>query len=70
MIQVKSLIQNGEDVNKRSNGMTPLMFAARHNKAKIAKLLIEYGAKLKARSYTARLNALDYAKRSKGKRCL
>ena len=62
---VKELIQRGENVNKRSNGMTPLMFAARHNKAKIAKLLIENGAKLKSKCYTRKMTALEYAKTSK-----
>ncbi len=61
---VKSLIDAGEDVNKRSNGLTPLMFAARHNKAKIAELLIDNGAKIKAKTDKG-LTALDYAKRSK-----
>lgn len=62
---VKALIEAGEDVNQKSNGMTPLMFAARHNKAKIAKLLIKHGAKLKAKSDRSKLTALDLAKRSK-----
>lgn len=62
---VKALIEAGENVNRKSNGMTPLMFAARHNKAKIAKLLIENGAKLKTKSDKGRLTALDLAKRSK-----
>lgn len=62
---VKALIDAGENVNRKSNGMTPLMFAARHNKAKIAKLLIENGAKLKTKSDKGRLTALDLAKRSK-----
>ncbi|MFY0602886.1 MAG: ankyrin repeat domain-containing protein [Flavobacteriaceae bacterium] len=62
---VKSLIEAGENVNTKSNGLTPLMFAARHNKAKIAKLLIKNGAKLKTRSDKSRLTALDLAKRSK-----
>ena len=62
---VKALIEAGEDVNRKSNGMTPLMFAARHNKAEIAKLLIKHGAKLKAKSDRSKLTALDLAKRSK-----
>jgi len=62
---VKALIEAGADVNQKSNGMTPLMFAARHNKAKIAKLLIKHGAKLKAKSDRSKLTALDLAKRSK-----
>lgn len=62
---VKALIMTGEDVNKKSNGLTPLMFAARHNKAKIAKLLIDHGAKLKTKSTKGNMTALDVAKRSK-----
>ena len=63
---VKALIKSGEDVNKKSNGLTPLMFAARHNKAKIAKLLIDNGAKLKTKSDKGgRMTALQIAERSK-----
>lgn len=62
---VKALIESGENVNKKSNGLTPLMFAARHNKAKIAKLLIKSGAKLKTKSDTGKMTALQMAKRSK-----
>lgn len=47
---VKKLIDLGEDVNQKSVGMTPAMFAARYNKAEILKLLIENGANLKAKS--------------------
>jgi len=62
---VASLIKAGENVNKKSNGLTPLMFAARHNKAKIAKLLIDNGAKLETKSDRGKMTALDIAKRSK-----
>ena len=62
---VASLIKAGENVNKKSNGLTPLMFAARHNKAKIAKLLIDNGAKLKTKSDKGNMTALSIAKRSK-----
>ncbi|SDR66551.1 Ankyrin repeat-containing protein [Polaribacter sp. KT25b] len=62
---VRALIKTGEDVNQKSNGLTPLMFAARHNKAKIAKLLIDNGAKLKTKSDKGSMTALDIAKRSK-----
>ncbi|APZ46193.1 hypothetical protein BW723_07730 [Polaribacter reichenbachii] len=63
---VKSLIESGQDVNEKSTGLTPLMFAARHNKSKIAKLLIDNGAKLNTKSDKAtRLTALQIAKRSK-----
>lgn len=43
---VKRLIELGEDVNKKSLGMTPAIFAARYNKAKILKVLIANGAEL------------------------
>lgn len=64
---VKALIEAGEDVNKKSNGLTPLMFAARHNKADIANLLIKNGAKLKVKSDKLKITALEFAKRSKAK---
>ncbi|MDC6365988.1 MULTISPECIES: ankyrin repeat domain-containing protein [Flavobacteriaceae] len=54
---VKKLIDLGEDVNRKSLGMTPLHFAARYNQADILKLLIENGANVKKRSdkgYTAK----------------
>jgi ankyrin repeat protein len=53
---VKKLIDLGEDVNKKSNGMTPLMYAAKYNRVEIAELLIAKGAKMNTRSdkgYTA-----------------
>ena len=62
---VKALIETGEDVNKKSTGLTPLMFAARHNKAQIVKLLLKNGAKLNTKSDKGNMTALDMAKRSK-----
>ena len=44
---VKKLINLGENVNKKSLGMTPAIFAARYNKAKILELLIDNGADLR-----------------------
>lgn len=61
---VKSMIEAGVNINKKSIGMTPLMFAARQNRVKIVKLLIANGADLNVKSdkgYTA----LKYAKMSK-----
>jgi len=63
---VKSLIEEGVDVNQRSTGLTALMFAARHNKAEIAELLIEHGAKLNAKSDKG-FTALKYAEISNAK---
>ncbi|MFD0992611.1 ankyrin repeat domain-containing protein [Tenacibaculum geojense] len=61
---VKAMIENGENVNKKSGGLTPLMFAARYNQSKIASLLIENGAKIKVKSDYGR-TALDWAKLAK-----
>ena len=61
---VKKLIDLGADVNASSNGMTPVMYAAKYNRVEILDLLIKEGAELKTRSEKG-LNAMDYAKRSK-----
>ena len=47
---VQRLITLGEDVNQKSLGMTPAMFAARYNKVEVLKLLINNGADLKLKS--------------------
>ena len=62
---VRALIQQGEDVNKKSTGLTPLMFAARHNQPEIAQLLIDNGAKLNSRSEKEGMTALEMAERYK-----
>ena len=64
---VKRLIDLGEDVNRKSLGLTPAIFAARYNKADILKLLIKNGADLKIKSdkgysikkYAELSNAID-----------
>ncbi|MDT0553405.1 ankyrin repeat domain-containing protein [Urechidicola vernalis] len=63
---VLNLINTGTNINQKSGGMTPLMYAARQNKVEIVKLLIARGAKLKIKSEKG-LTALDYAKQSKAK---
>lgn len=53
---VKKLVNLGVDVNQKSNGMSPLHYAAKYNKVEIVKLLVENGAKLNVRcdrGYTA-----------------
>jgi len=64
---VKSLINEGEDINRKSTGLTPLMFAARYNKVEIAKLLIENGANLKEKSDRKGFTALKWAELSNAK---
>ena len=50
LVMVKKFIALGENLEKKSMGLTPVMFAARYNKAKILKLLIENGASLTVKS--------------------
>jgi len=47
---VKKLIDLGTDVNSKSNGMTPAMYAAKFNRTEILELLIANGANLKVKS--------------------
>lgn len=63
---VKRLIDLGEDVNKKSLGMTPAIFAARYNKAKILKVLIANGADL-SRKCNKGWSVEKYAKISNAK---
>ncbi len=66
---VKSLIALGEDVNQKSMGKTPAIYAARFNKAEILQLLIDNGADLNIKcnkGYTAK----KYAKLSNAKDAL
>lgn len=63
---VKKMIEYGESVNKSSNGKTPLMYAARYNRADIAELLIANGANLEIKDNNGN-TAIDYAEMSKAK---
>lgn len=58
---VKKLLSLGEDVNQKSNGMTPLMYAAKYNRTEILELLIAKGADLKTTS-NKKMTAIQYAK--------
>ena len=57
---VKKLIELGADVNQKSDGMTPVMYAAKFNRTEILKLLISKDAKLKLKSDKGK-TALEYA---------
>ncbi|MGB5418162.1 ankyrin repeat domain-containing protein [Algibacter sp.] len=57
---VQKLISRGADVNEKSNGMTPVMYAAKFNRTDILELLIVHGADLKAKS-DKKMTALKYA---------
>ena len=61
---VKKFIDYGANVNEFSNGLTPLMFAARYNKVEILKFLLEKGADKKIKDEKGN-TALKYAEFSK-----
>jgi len=66
---VRKLIALGEDVNQKSLGKTPAIFAARYNRTEILKVLILNGANLSLkcdRGYTAK----KYAKLSNASEAL
>ncbi len=60
---VKKFIEYGVDVNEESNGMTPLMVAARYNKVDIIKILIANGARVNVKNENG-FTALKYAELS------
>ncbi|WP_333601456.1 ankyrin repeat domain-containing protein [Flavobacterium sp.] len=66
---VKKFVEYGADVNEESNGMTPLMYAARYNKVDIIKYLLARGANKDVKDekgYTAK----QYAEFSKSQEAL
>ncbi|GAA4270718.1 hypothetical protein GCM10022258_00110 [Aquimarina gracilis] len=66
---VKKMIELGSDVNERSEGMTPLMYAARYNRVDIIKVLVEKGANIKARDSKG-YKAIYFAKLSNAKEAI
>lgn len=48
--EVRSLIALGEELNEKSLGLTPAMYAARYNKAEVLKVLMLNGANLNIKS--------------------
>ena len=67
---VKQLIEIGEDVNAKSLGKTPAMFAARYNKVDVLKLLVTKGADLSTKSDGDRYTAKKFAELSNAKEAL
>lgn len=66
---VKKFVEYGTDVNEMSNGLTPLMLAARYNKIEILKYLVEKGADKKIQDERGN-TALKYAENSKSTEAL
>ena len=60
---VRKFIEYGVDINEKSNGMSPLMIAARYNKVEIMKVLISKGARVNAKDENG-FTALKYAELS------
>lgn len=63
---VLKFIEYGVDINETSNGMTPIMFAARYNKVDILKALVARGAKTDEKDSKG-LTALKHAELSNAK---
>ncbi|SFU27651.1 Ankyrin repeat-containing protein [Pustulibacterium marinum] len=61
---VKRMIVLGEDINQKCLGKTPLMYAARFNKAEILSILLENGAKTKTKSDQLKFTAKRFAELS------
>ena len=66
---VEKLIALGEDVNRKSNGMTPAMYAAKYNRVAILKLLLTNGAELNKKSDKG-MTAENYAELSNAQEAL
>ena len=60
---VEKLIELGADVNRKWNGMTPAMYAAKFNRVEILEVLIANGANLKSKCDKGH-TASEYAKLS------
>ncbi|MDY8138789.1 ankyrin repeat domain-containing protein [Aquimarina sp. 2201CG5-10] len=69
VVTVKKMIELGSDVNEKSRGMTPLMYAARYNRVDIIKLLVKKGANIKAKDGQG-YNAMKFAKLSNAKEAM
>jgi len=63
---VKKFVEYGADVNEKSNGMTPLMLAARYNNTEILEFLLSKGASLKTKNENG-FTALKFAEMSNAK---
>lgn len=62
----KKLIELGADLNAKSLGLTPVMYAAKFNRLDILKLLVKKGAKIKVKSNKG-MTAEKYAELSNAK---
>ncbi len=66
IMTITKIIEYGADVNEKSNGLSPLMYAARYNKVEIIKILISSGAVINDKDSHG-FTALKYAELSNAK---
>ncbi|MFD2564512.1 ankyrin repeat domain-containing protein [Aquimarina rubra] len=66
---VVKMIEEGSDVNLRSEGKTPLMYAARYNRVDIIRLLVGKGAYLQAKDKNGN-TAMNFAELSNAKEAM
>ncbi len=66
---VKRLIELGADINAKSNGMTPVMYAAKFNRLDVLKMLVAKGAKTNIKSNKG-MTATKYAELSNAQEAL
>lgn len=66
---VVKMIEGGSNVNLRSDGKTPLMYAARYNRVDIIRLLIGKGASLQAKDDTGK-TAMKFAELANAKEAM
>ncbi|SHG59904.1 ankyrin repeat domain-containing protein [Winogradskyella jejuensis] len=64
--KVKQLLQNGVDVNVKSNGMLPIHYAARFNRVDVIKVLITSGSEIHT-TCDKGLTALRHAEKTNAK---
>jgi uncharacterized protein len=66
---VRKFVEYGADVNELSNGLSPLMIAARYNRTEIITFLLSKGAKLKQKDDNG-FTALKHAELSNAKEAI
>ncbi len=64
--EVNRLINNGADVNAKSNGMMPIHYAAKYNRVELIKVLITAGSEIH-KSCDSGYTALGIAKKANAK---
>lgn len=64
--KVKQLLNNGVDVNKKSNGMLPIHYAAKFNRVDVIKVLITAGSEIHA-TCDKGLTAVRHAEKTNAK---